>query len=136
MLRTRNADLIGEAGTFQREQASELDAKFKKLETDVDALRDFYKGAAADFDINSFKMGIANFKKVIEKIDSYGKYQEGIFKHDSENHDRAKKEVEELLAEPVIKNQIISETPTITISGDSNIAIANGVIDEGGTLNE
>ncbi len=119
MLRTRNADLIGEAGTFQRNAANELAEKFKKLELDVETLRDFYKGAAADADIKSFQIGIANFKKVIEKINAYGKYQEDIFKHDSESHDKAKKEVRELLNDPLLKAKML-ENSIINIPDELN----------------
>ena len=120
MLRTRNADLIGNIGTFQKNKASELDKAFMKLILDVETLNNYYQGAGASANINAFLNGIDNFKKVISKIEQYGNYQESVFKYDSENVAKASKHISSLLNEPLVGK----ETPTIdtTISIDKIIS--------------
>ena len=102
MLRTRNADLIGKVGTFQKNKASELDKAFMKLILDVESLNNYYQGAGASANINAFLNGIANFKSVINKIEQYGDYQESVFKYDSENVAKASKNINSLLNEPLV----------------------------------
>ena len=112
MLRVRDASAIGEAGTFQKNKASELEQAFNKLNTDINGLRESYGGAGAEANISAFLKGTDNFKNVINKIRSYGEYQEGIFNHDVENIDNANREINTLLADPVIAQQPEAEIAT------------------------
>ncbi len=120
MLRTRNADLIGNVGTFQKNKATELDKAFRKLILDVENLNNYYQGVGASANINAFLNGIANFQNVINKIEQYGNYQESVFKYDSENIEKASRHINSLLNEPLVGNQTpIADT---TISMDKIIS--------------
>ena len=121
MLRTRNSDLIGNVGTFQRKNAEELTEALKKLTLDVETLKNYYQGMGAEANINAFLRGIANFYAVIEKIDKYGTYQENVFKYDSESVRKASKNINSLLNEPLVgKTTFTNIDTTIDINNIKN----------------